>query len=121
MVRISSTKKGQVWLNVNGGWKHGEHFLKRDLSKFVVSAGPYVGLVFKTLSEGMEIIGKLDENKASLMEESAAAEPNAEDWASYGEHLAERWEAERAGWMDGMEEEYKKTFPNSQDDDMPRE
>jgi len=115
MVRVIEATK--AWSNNGGGvWTNGEHALALRLTMYVVTKGPFEGLVFSGLSEAMDTVNKLANAKAVLAALEAEQGPTAEDWADFGDWLAERWEAEKNDWFDGLAEEHSKNFPNAQDD-----
>ena len=114
MVRISRENTGRVWVGVDGGWKHGEHFIQRKASKFVVTAGQFKGLVFATLCDGQQTIHQLEVNAKALKEELAARD-HGQDWDGYAEWLGERQAAEREGYEHGMNEYYENFVKDSQD------
>ena len=71
------TKKslGFVWVYVNGGWKHGDHFVRQRLKGWTVLLGPYAGGAYETLTEAIHAVGVwMLATKQREAEERAAAD-----------------------------------------------
>ena len=96
------TKKalGFVWVSVNGGWKHGDHFVRRGFKYtdgwFVVS-GPYALTKHETLTDAIHAVGVwMLATKQREAEERAQME-------DYGEYLSEKADRERDGFHHALD------------------
>lgn len=88
---------GFVWIAIDGGWKHGEHFIKRDGRKWVVTSGAYAGQVFGALGDATCVISyRLRKMKEREEEERAQLE-------DYAEYLSDKAYRERDGFHHAMD------------------
>jgi hypothetical protein len=95
------TKKalGFVWVSVGGGWKHGDHFIRKGLKGWTVVLGPYAGTGHETLTEAIHAVGGwMLATKQREAEERAQME-------DYSEYLSEKADRERDGFHHAMDDE----------------
>jgi hypothetical protein len=84
---------GFVWIAADGGWKHGEHLIRKGLKGWTVVLGPYAGTGHDTLTEAMYAVGGW-----ILAKKRLEAEEAREFEEAFGEMLSEREVRERDGY-----------------------